>query len=418
MRSSQPVLHGSALTGSGVDKLRTAIVRFLPTSSGDADAPLDAAVFKIDRGAKGEKVAYLRLFAGTLKVRDRIGDAKVTQLEVFDHGGPVRRPAAAAGEIAKAWGLHDVRIGDRLGGADAVIRQQFAPPTLEAVVEPVDPEAGSRLRVALMELAEQDPLIGLRQNGRELSVSIYGDVQKEVLEATLARDYGLDVAFCETRPICVERPTGRGEAVELLNQPSNPFHAQLGLRVEPAPDGSGVQFVLGDVSHDRVPLYVYKRREEFDAAMAEYVREALRVGPHGWEVTDCVVTLTDSWYSIADGPPSRRGPLATAGDFHGLTPLVLAQALARAGTVVCEPILHIRLELPTTSLGAVMAAARRLDATLEQPGTDDATATLEGELAAVRLSTLQRQLPGLTRGEGVLESSFAGYRPAVSAVPG
>ena len=65
-----------------------------------------------------------------------------------------------------------------------------------------------------------------------------------------------------------------------------------------------------------------------------------------------------------------------------------------------------------------MAAARRLDATLEQPSTEDATATLEGALAAARLSGLQRQLPGLTRGEGVLESSFAGYRPAVSAVPG
>jgi ribosomal protection tetracycline resistance protein len=395
-----------------------AIARFLPTSSGDPEAPIDAAVFKIDRGAKGEKVAYVRLFAGTLHVRDRIGEAKVTQLQVFDHGGPVARQAATAGEIAKVWGLHDVQIGDRLGGADAVVRQQFAPPTLEAVVEPVDPDAGARLRVALDQLAEQDPLIGLRQRGRELSVSIYGDVQKEVLEATLARDYGLDVAFRETRPICVERPIRSGEASELLNAPSNPFHAQLALRVEPAPDGAGARFVLGNVSHDRIPLYVYKRRAEFEAAMAEYVHEALRVGPHGWEVTDCVVTLTDSWYTIADGPPSRRGPLATAGDFHGLTPLVLAQALAQAGTVVCEPILHIRLELPAASLGAVMAAARRLDATLEQPSTEDATATLEGELPAVRLSGLQRQLPGLTRGEGVLDSSFSGYRPAVSAVPG
>jgi len=77
-----------------------------------------------------------------------------------------------------------------------------------------------------------------------------------------------------------------------------------------------------------------------------------------------------------------------------------------------------RVEIPVASLGAVMAAARRLDATLEQPTARDDTATLDGELPAVRLSSLQRQLPGLTRGEGVLESSFSGYRPAVSAVPG
>jgi ribosomal protection tetracycline resistance protein len=407
----QPVLHGSALTGEGVDALRTAITQSLPTSSGDSDTPLDATVFKIDRGAKGEKVAWMRLFAGTVRVRDRIGNAKVTQLEVFDHGGPVRRQFAEAGEIAKVWGLSAVRIGDRVGGAQVFVRQQFAPPTLEAVVEPVDPDAGNDLRLALEQLAEQDPLIGLRQSGAELSVSIYGDVQKEVLEATLARDYGLEVSFLETRPICAERPDGVGEAGELLNAPTNPFNAQLGLRIEPAPDDSGVVFDLGGITHDRIPLYAYKRREEFEAAMAGYVRDALRAGLHGWEVIDCTVTLVDCWYSLADGPPSRRGPLSMPSDFRGLTSHVLARAIAAAGTIVCEPILHVRLDVPATSLGAVLAAVRRLDGRID-------AATLEGELPAVRLSALQRQLPGLTRGEGVIESSFAGYRPAVSAVPG
>ena len=104
-------------------------------------------------------------------------------------------------------------------------------------------------------------------------------MQKEVIEATLARDYGLDVAFRETRPICVERPAGVGEAVELLNTPSNPFHAQLGLRVEPAPDGLGRRVRPRRTStHDRIPLYAYKRRDEFEAAMADYVRDALRRG--------------------------------------------------------------------------------------------------------------------------------------------
>jgi ribosomal protection tetracycline resistance protein len=407
----QPVVHGSALTGDGVDDVRAAIVRFVPASSGDSESPLDATVFKIDRGAKGEKVAWMRLFSGSVRVRDRIGDAKVTQLEVFDHGGPARRRSASAGEIAKVWGLHNVRIGDRLGGAEAFVRQQFAPPTLEAVVEPVDPDAGNELRIALEQLAEQDPLIRLRQNGRELSVSIYGDVQKEVLEATLARDYRLEVTFLETRPICVERPVGVGESGELLNAPTNPFNAQLGLRIEPAPDGSGVSFELGGITHDRIPLYAYKRRNEFESAMAGYVRDALQVGLHGWEVIDCVVTLVDCWYSLADGPPSRRGPLSMPSDFRGLAGHVLGRALAAAETVVCEPILHIRLEVPAASLGSVLAAARRLDGRLD-------AATLEGELPAVRLSALQRQLPGLTRGEGVIESSFAGYRPAVSAVPG
>ncbi|HET7450308.1 MAG TPA: translation factor GTPase family protein [Gaiellaceae bacterium] len=413
-----PAFAGSALTGEGVEALERAITRLLPAGGGDPEAPLDAAVFKIDRGAHGEKIAYARLFAGTIRTRDRIGDEKVTALEVFEHGGPARRPEAVAGEIARLWGLPGVRIGDRLGGGSPrTPAEQFPRPMLEAAVEPVDPDDGARLRVALEQLAEQDPLIGVRQRGAELSVSIYGEVQKEVLEATLAREHGLAVAFRETRPIFIERPAGVGEAVELLNADSNPFHAQVGLRIEPAPPDSGVAFRL-DVAHDRIPLYAFKRREDFEDAMTAYVREALRRGPNGWEVTDCVVTMTDSWYSLADGPPSRRGPLSRPSDFHGLTSIVMGRAVVAAGTVVCEPILHVRLEIPTWSIGATIAAAAQLGAELEQPSPGTETTVVAGTIAAVRVNDLQRRLPTLTRGEGLLESSFAGYRPAVSAVPG
>ena len=406
---------GSALTGDGLDELRSAIVELLPPASGSPHEPLSAAVFKVERDPRGEKVAYLRLHEGTLRVRERVGDDKVTSIDVFERGGAVRAPQVAAGRIAKVRGLRSVRVGDRIGAGGAVPRQ-FPPPTLESVVDPVDAADRERLRGALDRLAEQDPLIGVRR-GDGLSVLLYGEVQKEVLEATLAAEHGLAVRFRETTPIRVERPIGVGEAAELLNADTNPFHAQLALRVEPAPPWTGVVVRLA-VDHTRVPLYAYRRVEEFEAAMGGYVRDALRAGPHGHEVTDCVVTVTDSWYSLADGPPSRRGPLSTPGDFRGLTPLVLARALEQAGTVVCEPVHRVHLEVPASSLGAVMASATRLGATLEQPEPREETATLAGELPAVRVAELQRRLPALTRGEGVLESTFAGYRPAVSAVPG
>jgi ribosomal protection tetracycline resistance protein len=420
--SIQPVLHGSAITGAGLDELRGAIVDLLPATAEDADGPVAATVFKIEPAGAGEKVAYVRMFAGTLHVRDRVSlapgvEEKVTALEVFDRGSSVRAQSVTSGRIARVRGLRRARIGDRIGALDGGLpRQQFAPPALEAVVRPLDPADAARLRLAVDQLAEQDPLIGAR-HGEELAVSLYGEVQKEVLEATLADDYGLAVRFEETTPIYVERPTGVGEAVELLNAESNPYHAQVGLRVEPAPPDAGVEFRLA-VTHERVPLYAYKRLADFELAMGEYVRDALASGPHGWEVVDCVVTMTDSWYSSADGPPSRRGPLSTPADFRGLTPIVLAQALERAGTVVCEPIMHLRLELPVDALGATMAAASRLGAELEMPEPDGESAVLGGILAAVRVSSLQRLLPALTRGEGVLETAFAGYRPAVSAVPG
>src|SRR5262249_13704008 len=125
-----------------------------------------------------------------------------------------QRPAVAAGEIGKLWGLAEVQIGDAIGlPAKAATEQQFAPPTLESVVAPACPDDGARLRIALGQLAEQDPLIAVRQDDerRELSVSLYGEVQKEVIQATLATDFGLEVSFRETTTICVERPARAGE---------------------------------------------------------------------------------------------------------------------------------------------------------------------------------------------------------------
>jgi len=151
--------------------------------------------------------------------------------------------------------------------------------------------------------------------------------------------------------------------------------------------------------------------------MEHYVRESLQEGPFGWEVRDCVVTMTESNYSSPDGPPATRGPLSTAADFRKLTPLVLMQALERAGTVVCEPTVQVSLEIPPQTIGAVMSALARLGAAVETPSLQGKLSTITAVLPASRADDLQRRLPGLTGGEGVLESSFAGYQPVSGEQP-
>jgi len=244
----------------------------------------------------------------------------------------------------------------------------------------------------------------------EISVSLYGEVQKEVIQATLSDDFGIDVEFRETTPIHIERTIGTGEAVELLNAEANPFRATIGLRIEPGPRDSGIDFRL-EVDNRTVPMYVYKTRETFAEHMGRYVRKTLQEGLNGWQVTDCIVTMTQSNYSSPGGPPSTRGPLSTAADFRKLAPLVVMRALERAGTVVCEPTLRVSLEVPTDAVGAVLPALARLGAALETPLLRGKLATVETVLPATRAQDLQRQLAELTRGEGVLESTFAGYQP-------
>src|SRR5205807_4489529 len=134
--------------------------------------------------------------------------SKVTGITVFEDGSTERRALVAAGEIGKLWGLVGVRIGDAIGSPRANVEHHFAPPTLETVVVPRSPDDKGALRVALAQLAEQDPLIDVRQDDtrHEIFVSLYGEVQKEVIQATLANDFELDVGFRETTTICIERP--------------------------------------------------------------------------------------------------------------------------------------------------------------------------------------------------------------------
>ncbi|TML25010.1 MAG: TetM/TetW/TetO/TetS family tetracycline resistance ribosomal protection protein [Actinobacteria bacterium] len=425
-----PVFFGSAITGAGVDELTAAVTELLPAAAGDADGPVSASVFKVERGAGGEKVAYARLFSGTIRVRDRLWfrregladdeEAKVTAVSLFDGGSTVRSASVAAGQIGKLWGLGAIQIGDTIGepGPRGPARRSFAPPTLESIVVPRRVNDKAALYVALTQLAEQDPLIDVRRNDdrQEISVSLYGEVQKEVVQATLVNDFGVDVEFRETTPIYVERPIGTGEAVEILHAESNPYLATIGLRVEPAPDGSGIEFRL-QVDHRTVPLYVYKKLENFAEAMGQYVREALQEGLFGWQVVDSIVTMTESNYSSPDGPPATRGPLSTAADFRKLTPLVLVQALELAGTVVCEPTVRVSLEIPTDTIGAVMPALSRLGGSVETPSLQRRLATINAVLPAARADDLLRQLPGLTGGEGALDSSFAGYQPVTGEQP-
>jgi ribosomal protection tetracycline resistance protein len=151
--------------------------------------------------------------------------------------------------------------------------------------------------------------------------------------------------------------------------------------------------------------------------MSQYVGRTLQEGLFGWQVADCIVTMTTCDYSSPDGPPATRGPLSTPADFRKLTPLVLMQALERAGTAVCEPVVRASLEIPTGAIGAVMPVLARLGAALETPSQQGKLSTIEAVLPAARAHDLQRQLAGLTGGEGVLESSFAGYQPVSGDQP-
>ena len=423
-----PVFMGSAIGGQGVPDLVEAIPELLPEARGDAAAPVRGRVFKIERSTSGERIAYARLFDGTVHARDHVafGDGeqgRVVHLDVTEPGGAAQASEAHAGQIAKIAGLQGIRVGDPIGAATRTDEErQFPPPGLESVVRPRRGADGGRLRAALNELAEQDPLIDVRQDDErgEIAVSLYGEVQKEVIGETLAREYGVEVDFAATTTICIERPVGVGQALEVISSSShsnisgkssplsdNPYNATIGLRIEPAKPGSGVAFRL-DVDVKLVPLQIFNTVTQFEAQMARMVEDALEQGVHGWQVTDCLVTMFDSGYR-------RTG--STMSDFKKLTAVVLGRALREAGVVVCEPMTSLRIEAPVESgkgiVGVVLNAGGRI---LGQHSTDSRT-TIVAFVQAGRVHEVQNRMPGLTGGEGIVETQFAGFHPVTVDPP-
>jgi ribosomal protection tetracycline resistance protein len=286
----------------------------------------------------------------------------------------------------------------------------FAPPTLETVVEPREQTDRGPMFAALTQLAEQDPLIGLRYDKAraETSLSLYGEVQKEVIQTTLAEEYGVAVDFRETTPICVERVLGVGEGLDVIKVGDNPFLATVGLRIAPAPIGSGVSFELSIELGSLIPAFL--------TAIEETVHATLASGLHGWEVPDAVVTLARSGYWARQSHSHGtfdKSMSSTAGDFRLLTPLVLMAALRAAGTIVLEPVHRFHLEAPADTFAGLLPVLSALDAV----PVHASSSSLDGDIPAARVHALEQRLPGVTRGEGMLESAFDRFEPVRGAVP-
>ncbi|HKX72776.1 MAG TPA: translation factor GTPase family protein [Candidatus Saccharimonadales bacterium] len=409
--NATPIFFGSAITGAGVVELMNTLPTLLSGANNSAQAT-SGTIFKIERGQRGEKIAYLRMFSGTIRARENLPFGKVVALHVYRHGQTLATTSLGAGEIGKVWGLGRAQVGDVVGEASNAI-SAFAPPTLEAGVVAKNAQQQAALNTALKQLAEQDPLINLRQSGQNLYVSLYGEVQKEVIAMTLAQDFGVEAAFERTQPICIERLVGTGYAVQFLQEESNPTSATVGLRIEPGQPGSGLVVRLENISPRLLPLYIYKNTSNFVGHMREYVIETLRHGLEGLEVTDCIVTITDSNYYVGDGmgKPISETPKTTAADFRALAPTILHKALQQAGTVICEPICHFTLEVPNDALARILPVLAQLRAIPSSTEPGRGVYVLRGEIPSALIHDLQQRLPDLTSGEGFLEYVFDRYEP-------
>ena len=410
-----PLFFGSAITGAGVDHLLQDLTQLLPLAPGRSDDPLSAVIFKIQRSPAGEKLVYARMHSGRVGRRDRVVirrpsseatidevaiDERVTGIDLFRDGTEVSVAGAEAGDIVRLHGLRQARIDDVIGADPPRLPSaRFNRPTLESIVRPDDPDRAIDLAIALQILGEQDPLIESRRDERrgELSVRLYGEVQKEVVAATLASEFGILATFELSQVVCIEIPTGSGAAIDYIGGDDNPFLATVGIRVEPNSPGAGNSFSRPAGALD---LSFYR-------AIEETVHETLQQGLSGWAVTDCQVVVTDTAMS----------PASVAADYRRLTPLVLMAALRQAGTVVCEPVQSFEVDGPGDCATALLTGLGSARAVIEGTTLTGDRCWIIGTLPTAEVHGFERQLPGLSRGEGTFVAVFARYEPVTGATP-
>ncbi|MBY0528750.1 MAG: TetM/TetW/TetO/TetS family tetracycline resistance ribosomal protection protein [Rhabdochlamydiaceae bacterium] len=407
-----PIFFGSAITGAGISELQWGIYHLLPSLTCLKDAPLRGTIFKIERGPQGEKIAYLRLYAGQVRVRQTLTlyqtgktsiKEKVTAIHRFQKGTNSSVEQITAGHIAKIKGLHRAKIGDQLHPHELEAKDPlFCPPTLETVIYTEDKALEPKLFSALQSMAEQDPWINARvdPSRNEITVSLYGEVQKQVIQARLEQEFGLHVLFKETTTIYIERICKKGEALQQIHRRRhNEFWAEIGLRVEPAEAGSGIVYRLG-VEWGCIP-------KSYHTAIEESVFETLKRGLYGWEITDCVVTLFEAGIC----------PLSTASEFRKSAPLLLMQAIQQAGTCVCEPMAEFELEASSSMLSMLIVKLIESGAVIEDTKISQEIGVVMGRMPANRVHQLEKQLPGMTQGSALFFSRFAGYDPVKGKIP-
>ncbi|ECW7520070.1 elongation factor G [Campylobacter coli] len=271
-------------------------------------------------------------------------------------------------------------------------------PLLRTTVEPQKPEQREALLNALAEIADTDPLLhfDIDTVTHEIMLSFLGKVQLEVICSLLEEKYHVGVAMKEPSVIYLERPLRKAEYTIHIEVPPNPFWASVGLSIEPLPIGSGVQY------ESRVSLGYLN--QSFQNAVMEGVLYGCEQGLYGWKVTDCKICFEYGLY---------YSPVSTPADFRLLSPIVLEQALKKAGTELLEPYLHFEIYAPQEYLSRAYHDAPRYCADIVSTQIKNDEVILKGEIPARCIQEYRNDLTSFTNGQGVCLTELKGYQPAI-----
>ena len=400
-----PCFFGSALKMNGVAEFLTALDRFTEKKN-YSDRLFGARVYKIERDKRGRRLAFMKITGGhlkakdTLKISDGLGgytEEKVEEIRIYNGDKYKAAGSVTAGEVCAVLGIDSVKAGAGLG-TESDDRLASTPVFSYKIKLPegVNPyEAFSRLRP----LGEEDPALSLSYNAdsEEISVSLMGEIQTEVLLRIAKDRFGLDIELNEGRILyretIADTVVGRGHFEPLRH------YAEVHLRLDPLPEGSGI-VIDSECSADRLS-------SSWQRLILTHIEERRHKGVlTGSPITDIKITLTEGKSHLKH---------TEGGDFRQATYRAIRQGLRKAECVLLEPTFSYRLEIPKDNLGRAMNDVASMGGDSELLSLDEEWAVLLGSCPVATMRKYPLDVRSYTGGKGRITLTPGAYVPCHNA---
>ena len=392
-RKCFPVMAGVALEGRGIEEFLR-ILSVLSPVDHDNDGEFTAQCYQVRHDAQGQRICFLKVLSGCLKVKDELPDGqKVNELRCY-HGEKYRpMEQAATGDIVGIPGLEGIRPGDVIG-TDRKSVFHTEPMMAADVLWDEKTVPAFKMMQALRILEDEDPTLTVTEQRGHLSVHVMGRIQLEVLKEQIATRFGYVVDFGPTHVLYKE--TIAVSSIGVGHYEPLRHYAECHVRLVPTAPGSGVTF--------RSRCHVDTLSLNWQRLIAGHVSEKQHKG---------VLTgapLTDVCVELLTGRAHLKH--TEGGDFRQATYRAIRNALMYAESVLLEPIAGFSLRAPADMYGSLAGALNRMQAEIDLPEYDDDCVILRGEAPYSIFAAWQEDFLSLTHGRGALRVWMSRYAPA------
>lgn len=393
-----PCFSGSALLDEGIEEFLYAMDAFLLNSAEkESDAPFQGIVYKIRHDGGGNRMTFLKVTGGTLKVKEEIFHGqqqaeKVNEIRIY-HGGKYESVTQVQrGDLCAVTGPGLLKPGQGIG-ADSRNTVFKTHPMLTARVQ-FDASISPKVMLEYFRrLEEEEPLLQVRWDEalQELHVHVLGVIQLEVLQQLILERYGVSVTFgdCEIlyQETIASQVIGYGHFEPLRH------YAEVQLLLSPAERNKGILF------DSRCPTDV------LEGSYQNLIRTHVFEKEHRGILTGS--PLTDVQITLLTGRAHLKH--TEGGDFREATYRAIRQGLEQAESLLLEPYYSFEAEVKLEQMGRLVADIQRLHGKFQPPEILEDRVRIQGRGPVATFMNYGRELVSFTGGKGRLRLAFDGY---------